>query len=99
MFAGGVDDVGVTDAVTIHNPFTDSWSADTLSVGRRYLGATSLGNAAFFAGGEVAFARSDVVDVYSVPEPSTLVLLGMGAGNLLGCAWRRRRSPRPLVLR
>jgi probable HAF family extracellular repeat protein len=31
--------------------------------------------------------------VASVPEPSTFVLLGMGAVGLLGFAWRRRRRP------
>jgi hypothetical protein len=29
--------------------------------------------------------------VGSVPEPSTVALLGMGAVGLLGFAWRRRK--------
>ena len=28
-----------------------------------------------------------------IPEPSTLVLLGIGAMSLLAYAWRRRRAP------
>jgi hypothetical protein len=29
--------------------------------------------------------------IENVPEPSSLVLLGVGAISLFGCAWRRRR--------
>lgn len=31
------------------------------------------------------------VSMFTVPEPSTLALLGMGAAGLLGYAWRKRR--------
>jgi autotransporter-associated beta strand protein len=45
-----------------------------------------------------AYTLSTTVDpgyidlVVAVPEPSTLVLLGIAAAGLLACAWRRKRS-------
>ena len=39
-----------------------------------------------------AFIDDNNLSVTSVPEPSTLVLLGVGAISLLGYAWRRRRQ-------
>ena len=40
-----------------------------------------------------AYVAGDPVDIniQSVPEPSTLALLGTGAAGLLGYLWRRRR--------
>jgi len=32
-----------------------------------------------------------------VPEPSAFALLGVGAIGLLGCGWRRRRTPQTLI--
>ena len=39
-----------------------------------------------------ALSYSEIGTLYASPEPSTLVLLGIGAICLLGCAWRRRRA-------
>jgi hypothetical protein len=55
----------------------------------RFDGVTgqSLGN--FASGGN--WYGSDFLLFTPVPEPSTLVLLCVGAVSLLACAWRRRK--------
>ena len=41
-----------SNAVDLYNSATGAWSTAQLSVARRYLAATSVGNVAIFAGGE-----------------------------------------------
>ncbi len=42
--------------------------------------------------GSTQFLLFDQIDVATIPEPSTFVLLGIGLFSLLVYAWRRRRS-------
>ena len=65
---------------------------------RLYLGFMDSNNFGW-PNGDVPYAYWDnsgtltaTFDVYSTPEPSTIVLLGMGAVALAGYAWRRRRK-------
>ena len=44
---------GVSNAVDLYNSASGTWSTAQLSVARRYLAATSVGNVAFFAGGYI----------------------------------------------
>ena len=46
-----------------------------------------------YATGSPAYAEIDAISITSVPEPSALILLGIGAITLLGYAWRRVRYP------
>ena len=45
-------------------------------------------------GGEAGHFMGDIRDlaIYSIPEPSTIALLGIGAVSLLAYAWRRRKT-------
>jgi len=56
------------------------------------------------AGGTLIFDPSasgspvtNLPSAVAVPEPSTSVLLGVGAISLLGCAWRKLRASRPTI--
>jgi subtilase family serine protease len=51
--------------------------------------ATGLGSPLVTQSGTGLYV--DGIYAYAVPEPSTLVLLGMSTAALLACAWRRRR--------
>ena len=44
--------VGPSNAVDLYNSTLGTWSTAQLSVARYYLGATSVGNMAIFAGGD-----------------------------------------------
>jgi hypothetical protein len=88
LFGGGVY-TSYFNTVYIFDSSTDIWSQTTLSTGRMYAAATTVGNTAIFAGGYQGSA-TNAVDIYQIPEPSTSVLVGVGAAALL--AWRARRS-------
>lgn len=51
-------------------------TAATLSEARDSLVATTVGDQALFAGGYDGISRLDVVDIYTIPEPAMLLLLG-----------------------
>jgi len=93
LFAGGGNGRPYRSTLDIYDEGTGQWSTDSLSAARHSPVATSVGNYALFAGGFDNTANaSNVVDIYSVPEPPTLALLGIGAISLLACAWRRRKQ-------
>ena len=53
---------GLSNAVDLYNSASGTWSTAQLSVGRHRLAATSVGNVAFFAGGDAgncSFALCD----------------------------------------
>lgn len=66
VFAGGWDFPGiVSKRVDIYNFTTDTWSIDSLSVARAFVGVASIGNKVMFAGGVTSENESsDVVDIY-----------------------------------
>jgi len=66
IFAGGGTLLTGTavDTVNIFDVQQRSWASDTLSVARMNLGATFVGDLAFFAGGGTLFQDFSVIDVY-----------------------------------
>jgi len=75
---------------------TDSWSElYTLDIGEDVADSSPLGNGVMTTddGGALLFlSTASGVRVLPIPEPSTLVLLCIGAVGLLGYAWGRRRE-------
>jgi hypothetical protein len=69
--------------VDVFDANTGQWFTTTLSQERDTLAATSVGPHALFGGGSTTgFAPSNVVDIFSVPEPSSVaatVLLAFAA--------------------
>jgi hypothetical protein len=57
----------------------------------------SIANGMAFEGVRSGDGEVDIVGpttVAAVPEPASLVLLGLGGATLLGYGWRRRRQPK-----
>lgn len=75
MFAGGTDwwdgslYVGTTDTVDVYDVPTDTWSIERLSVPRRWVTASVVGDKAYFTGGRIPDGNlSDRLDIY---DPAT----------------------------
>jgi hypothetical protein len=93
IFAGGLCSTGssFSNTVDIFNGLTGQWSTATLSQARDSLAATTVGDYALIGGGLYGSqAYSNVVDVFTTPEPATLSLLALGGLAILG----RRRAAR-----
>ena len=77
--AGG----GRSNAVDLYNSASGTWSTAQLSVARRYLAATSVGNVAIFAGGVGGKCRLTLFD-----EGLLFGLMRAGDGVTFACLRR-----------
>jgi len=71
IFAGGYSDQQSSKRVDIYNFATQTWSVDSLSVPRAFIGMTTIGNKVLIAGGMVSGnTASNVVDIYDAVSGS-----------------------------
>jgi hypothetical protein len=90
IFAGGWDTQNARAEVDVYDFVTGGWSTDMLSQPRWYLdGATANGRAVF--GGGHSSAASNVVDIFFVPEPNSLILLAVA--STVGLCRNRKSVP------
>jgi len=88
IFAGGRLLGQNSDVVDIYDADTGTWSTTTLSEARSYPAATTIGESAMIAGGRTASSTySNVVDVLTIPEPTTLSFVSLSSLALI----RRRK--------
>jgi len=59
-------------------------------------GAFTSFDSAFRLVGDTANGGLQVISGAVIPEPSRIVMAGVGALGLLGCIWRRKRGGEPL---
>jgi hypothetical protein len=67
LFGGGYKGSGSSNVVDIFDSLSGMWNTTTLSQARSHLAATSLGNLAFFGGGQKTTRNqpSNVVDIFN----------------------------------
>ena len=100
LFAGGTGEGSQTsNAVDIYDITAGTWKTAPLSQARWQLVSASANDEAFFAGGYPVFPywdTSDVVDIFTIPEPATLSLLVLGGAALTGLRRRKRSAECPV---
>jgi len=83
IFGGGNDLSGsYSDRVDIYDCYTGIWTTDTFSQARSNLAAATVGDYAIFAGGYDGSNYSDVVDIYTIPEPAIEALVDINPDSL-----------------